>query len=276
MTTQGEHTPSPADRGTDEPSGAYRHRRVGPRRVVAWLAVGGVVAAGGWIITRPHPGDWIPGLGPSSKDAAKTPPVFGTPPPRAVTDTENFNVDTYFPAQRPVETAAYKGRRSGARQGQDCAEMLTAGLQDVLRESGCEGYLSASFTGIDKPVLSSVTVLRFADEGAAARAAQALRAKPGAVAFVQDGLLVPAPTPGATAKPGTAPRIDAVRRYVTVTSSRHPQGPAAPATTAPAPPAPTTPGAPVPQPTATVPPEQALDEATRALAHAAGSQFVWT
>ncbi|MGW6918447.1 hypothetical protein ACWGB8_32220 [Kitasatospora sp. NPDC054939] len=288
MTTQGERTPPPADQDTDEPSGAYRtyrRSRLGPRKAVAWMLVVGVVAAGGWIITRPHPGDWIPGLGPSSKEAARTPPVLGTPPPRTVTDTESFDVDSYFPAQRAVEAGGYKGKRSGARQGQDCAETLHEDAKELLKDLRCQGYLSVSFSGVEKPVLSSVTVLRFADEGAAAKAAAALRAKPGALQFIlPDAKPAPAPTTGATPKPGTAPRVDAVRHYVTVASSRSAEPAAAPvpAPTTPAGTAGATPGAPaatgqaVPPTASASPFEQLLDEATRVLSYTAGVPFAWT
>ncbi|MFE2720813.1 hypothetical protein [Kitasatospora sp. NPDC059327] len=275
MTTQGERTPSSGDQEQHEATrtaGAYRRPagRIGARRVVGWIVVVGVVAAGGWIITRPTPGDWIPGLGPTSKDAASTPPVVGSPPPRAATDPEGLNVDTLFPAQRVVEVGGYKGRRSGVRQGENCSETLQDRTQDLLRDSGCQAYLAVSFAGQEKPVLSSVTLLRFADQAAADRAAEALRAKPGAIAFIlQDASTAPA-QPAGTAKPGSEPRVAAVGHYVTVTSSRpvesHGPAPAGPAT-------PTTPvGVP-----STPPPggEQALDEATRAISYSAGAPFAW-
>ncbi|MFD0274171.1 hypothetical protein ACFVHB_09715 [Kitasatospora sp. NPDC127111] len=284
MTTQGERTPSPGDHGTtDRPAGAYRRpaRRIGARRAVGWIVVVGVVAAGGWIITRPTPGDFIPGLGPSTKDASKTPPVVGNPPPHSSADPEGLNVDTLFPAQRVVEVGAYKGRRSGVRQGENCTETLQDRTQDLLRESGCQGYLTVSFAGQDKPVLSSLTLLRFVDQASAAKAAEALRAKPAALAFIlPDASTAPA-LPAGTAKPGTEQRVEAVGRHVTVTSSRmaEPHGgtpsPTAAATTAPATPA--TPAIPVPVPsgTATVGPEQQLEEATRAVSYSAGAPFMW-
>ncbi|MFF2040570.1 hypothetical protein ACFVVX_09100 [Kitasatospora sp. NPDC058170] len=273
MTTQGERTPSPGDHGTEQPAGAYRARRLSARRAVGWIVVVGVVAAGGWIITRPTPGDFIPGLGPSSKEATKTPPVVGSPPPRTVTDPEGLNVDVYFPAQRPVEVGAYKGKRSGVRQGQNCAEALQDRTQDPLRDSGCQGYLTVSFTGQDKPVLSSVTVLRFGDEASAAKAAQALQAKPGALAFIlPDANTAPA-QPAGGARTGSEPRVEAVRFYVTVASSR-----LADAHTAAATPAATATGATplsVPPTTAPAGSEQMLEEATRAISYAAGAPFIW-
>ncbi|MFJ6621781.1 hypothetical protein ACIQOW_29920 [Kitasatospora sp. NPDC091335] len=282
MTTQGERTPTPGEgrdgragqrvgggAGTDGGTGRRRGRRLTARRAVGWVAVVGVVTAGGWIITRPMPGDYIPGLGPSTKDSEKTPRVVGAPPPP--TDPGALNVDNLFPAQRPVEVGAYKARRNGVRQGENCVEVLQDRAQDPLKDSGCQAYLTVSFTGQDRPVLSSVTLLRFPDQASAAKAADALRAKPGAVAFIlADASTAPAQAAGA--KAGGEPRIEAVGHYVTVTSSRPGDGrPAGSATGGTG--APTTP---VTAPTGTGPgSEQNLDEATRALSYAAGSPFVW-
>ncbi|MFJ7243585.1 hypothetical protein ACIQWA_02945 [Kitasatospora sp. NPDC098652] len=281
MTTQGERTPTPGEGqdgragqrtggGAEGAVGTGRRRglRLNGRRAVGWVAVVGVVAAGGWIITRPTPGDYIPGLGPSKADAARTPPVVGAPPP--VTDPEGLNADNLFPAQRPVEVAGYKARRGGIRQGEKCDEVLQDRTQELLKDTGCQAYLTVSFTGVDRPVLSSVTVLRFADQSTAARAADTLRGKPGVVAFMlADTNIAPAPSAG-SAKPGSEARVEAVGHYVTVTSSRagdaRPTGsPAAgtPAASTPAPGAPGTGG------------EPNLDEATRALSYAAGQPFVW-
>ncbi|MFF4378343.1 hypothetical protein [Kitasatospora sp. NPDC001547] len=284
MTTQGERTPTPgegregragqrvgggadADGGTDR---GRRGRRLTARRAAGWIVVVGVVAGGGWIITRPMPGDYIPGLGPSSKDSSATPRVVGTPPP--LTDPEALNVDNIFPAQRPVEVGAYKARRNGVRQGENCAEALQDRTQDPLKETGCQGYLAVSFSGQDRPVLSSVTLLRFPDQASAARAAEALRAKPGAVAFTLANAGTAPGLPPGGAKPGGEPRIEAVGHYVTVTSSRpgdeRPAGSPTVGTGAPTAPVPPTAGA-------TPGAEQGLDEATRALSYAAGSPFVW-
>ncbi|MFI2607660.1 hypothetical protein [Kitasatospora sp. NPDC018619] len=282
MTTQGERTTTPGE-GRDDRAGQRvgggadtgagtdrrrRGRRLTARRATGWIVVVGVVAGGGWIITRPTPGDYIPGLGPSSKDASATPRVVGAPPPR--TDPEALNVDNLFPAQRAVEVGSYKARRNGVRQGENCGEVLQDRAQDPLKDTGCQGYLTVSFTGQDRPVLSSVTMLRFPDQPSAARAADALRAKPGAVAFIlADTTTAPAQAPGA--RTGGEPRIEEVGHYVTVTSSRAagvPAGPAPSTAGTPTAPAPTAPGT---APTT----EQSLDEATRALSYAAGSPFAW-
>lgn len=284
MTTQGAHTPTPgegqdgqAGQRTDGGAGVAgsaaaadrrRGRRVTGRRAVGWVVMVGVVAAGGWIITRPTPGDYIPGLGPSKADSGRTPPVVGTPPP--TTDPEALNADNLFPAQRPVEAAGYKAKRNGIRQGKKCDEVLQDGTQELLKDSGCQAYLTVSFTGVDHPVLSSVTLLRFADQSTAARAADTLRGKPGAVAFIlADTNIAPAQSGGG--KPGGEPRIEAVGHYVTVTSSRagdaHPTGSGSPGV----------PGSSAPTPSSSAPGsgEPNLDEATRALSYAAGQPFVW-
>ena len=232
-----------------------------------------VVAGGGWVVSRPHPGDWIPGLGPSSADVSTTPPVVGNPLPPTDADPEALTADRYFPAQRTVEMGGYKGRRNGARQGQDCAETLRAREVDPLHDSGCQGYVTVSFSGVDRPaLLSSVTVLRFADDVSAEKAARALRAQQGgagALAFIlPDASAAPAPAAGARTVP--AERVEAVGHYLTVTASRladaravSPSGSAsAPAATA----------SPAAGPSA----EQQLDEATRAVSYAAGAQFTWT
>ncbi|MER7845994.1 hypothetical protein ABTZ03_18810 [Kitasatospora sp. NPDC096077] len=283
MTTQGEHTPTPGE-GQDgragqriggglgrataaEPAGPAdprRGRRLTTRRAVGWVVMVGVVVAGGWIITRPTPGDYIPGLGPSRKDADRTPPVVGSPPP--TTDPEGLNADNLFPAQRPVEVAGYKARRGGVRQGEKCDEVLQDRTQELLKDSGCRAYLTVSFTGVDHPVLSSVTLLRFADQSAAARAADTLRAKPGVVAFMlADTNIAPAQS-GGEAKPGSEQRIEAVGHYVTVTGSR--PGDSRPSGTA------STPASAGPTPSASAG-DFNLAEATRALSYAAGQPFVW-
>ncbi|MER7583969.1 hypothetical protein [Kitasatospora sp. NPDC097691] len=303
MTTQGERTPTPgegqdgragqrtgggADEGIGQDADRGRSRRLSGRRAAGWIVVIGVVVTGGWIITRPMPGDYIPGLGPSTKDSTKTPPVVGAAPPR--TDSETLSVDNYFPAQKPIEVGSYKARRTGARQGENCAEVLQDRAQDPLKDSGCQSYLAVSFSGQDRPVISSVTLLRFPDQVSAVKAAEALRAKPGSVAFIlADAGTAPALPAGA--KTGGEPRVETVGHYVTVTSSRTGDGRPAGSTpsstsTSGAPGTPGTPGsasgtgAPpggAPAPTGTPAPstEQILDEATRAISYAAGSPFMW-
>ncbi|MFC9330313.1 hypothetical protein [Kitasatospora sp. NPDC057015] len=295
MTTQGQRDPHPAAQTPEGRAARARQAsRALPARALGWCVVVAVVAGGGWIVSRPHPGDWIPGLGPSSSDAVRTPPVVGNPLPPTVTDPEGLTADRYFPAQRVVEMGSYKGRRNGARQGQDCAETLQSRELDPLQGSGCQGYVTVSFSSVDQPaLLSSVTVLRFPDDASAARAAQALRAEPGpadALAFIlpdASAAAVPVVQAGAT-KPATAGRVESVGHFLTVAVSRFAEprsatpSPTASGATAggtPAPGASTT--APVPaSPTASTPagptPKQLVDEATRAVSFAAGAQFIWT
>ncbi|MEV7023389.1 hypothetical protein [Kitasatospora sp. NPDC093558] len=282
MTTQGERTPTPGDGQAGQAgqrfgggAGAHRGGRLTVRRLVGWTVVLGVVAAGGWIITRPTPGDYIPGLGPSRKDAAKTPPVVGAPPPP--TDTEALNVETYFPSQRLIEFGAYKGKRNGARRGENCVEAQQDRTLELLKDSGCQAYLTVNFTGQDKPVLSSVTILRFTDQAAAGKAADALRGKPGALAFILPNADLDNSPAGAAAaaKPGAEPRVEAVGHYVTVTSSRLPADAHTPSASPSSAPGPAPTASPSPSGTPAPTPEQVLDEATRAVSYAAGSQFVW-
>ncbi|MFI6446006.1 hypothetical protein [Kitasatospora sp. NPDC050543] len=257
MTTQGERNPPPVGRPSRGPAEAHHAQRGGPRRALVWCAVIAVVAGGGWIVTRPHPGDWIPGLGPSSKDAAKTPPVVGNPQPSTVADPDGLTAERYFPAQRGIELGAYKAKRSGARQGQDCAETLQdRTVENPLAESGCRGYITVSFSELDRPVQSSVTVLQFTDEFSAEKAARTLQDKPALLAFIlPDASPAPAPTAGAKT-PATSVKVAAVRRYVTFTSSRFADAHGATGV----------PGA----------VEQQLDEATRALSFTVGQPFIWT
>ncbi|MFC8453658.1 hypothetical protein [Kitasatospora sp. NPDC057223] len=276
MTTQGHRDPQTPGQAVDgRPDRARPATRSTPVRVLGWCVVVAVVAGVGWIVSRPQPGDWIPGLGPSSADATKTPPVLGNPVPPTVTDPEGLTADRYFPAQRTIEADGYRGRRLGVRQGQDCAEVLQDRAVDPLHDSGCQGFIAVSFTGVDQPVYSSITVLRFADDAAAEKAAQALRVgegAPGAIAFIlPDASAAPAPAGGAKAV--RPPRVEAVGHYLTVTASRLADAhTTAPATASPG----ATGGAaasPAASPTVS---ESQLDAATRAISYAAASQFIWS
>ncbi|MFB7469536.1 hypothetical protein [Kitasatospora sp. NPDC056184] len=245
------------------------------RRAVGWVAVVGVVVAGGWIVTRPTPGDYIPGLGPSSKEASKTPPIVGDPQPRTVADPEALDVDTYFPAQKVVESGGYKGKRSGVRRGENCTEVLQDRTLELLREAGCKGYLAVSFTAQEKPVLSSITLLRFADAPSAAKAAESLRAKPGSVAFILPDASTAPGLPASLARPATEPRVELVGHYVTVTSSR-PTDTARGGTASGAPGPSGSPAGPLPVPSVSAANlDQLLDEATRAVSFTGGAPFVW-
>ncbi|GAA0671807.1 hypothetical protein GCM10010193_25110 [Kitasatospora atroaurantiaca] len=260
MTTQGEQEPRPA--GQDGDALAHTNRaRGGRRRVLAWCALAAVAAGGSWVVARPDPADLIPGLGRTSADAAKTVPAVGASPSQPLTEVQAFTAERYFPAQRGIEQDAFKARRTAARQGGDCAETLQDRAQDVLHQAGCQGYVSVGFTSLDQKVVSSVTVLRFADEAAAGKAWQTLQGKPEALAFVlSDAAPTPAPstststgtTPPNAAKPLTATQVKAVGHYVTVTTSRY-----------------------VDLRTANATPDTLLNDATRAVSFTAGAPFLW-
>jgi hypothetical protein len=249
MTTQGDTRSISAD---PDPAGEHlRSGSRGGRRLLIWCVALAVLGAGGWVVTRPNPGDWLPGLGPSSKDERA--PVLGTPAPTSATDPNPFTVDRYFPRDKSIDLDAYKGRRSGGRQGNDCNETLQDPTKTVLRDAGCQGYLAVSFSRLDGKVWTSVTVLRFADEQASAKAADLMRGQPGLLKFVQpDGsTAASSPTPGANNE--SAPRIGAVRHYVTITTSHFADGHAA-----------------------TGPADPDLTEATAAGAYTAEAAFMWS
>lgn len=208
-----------------------------------------VVGAVGWVVTRPNPGDWLPGLGPSSKDAANSSAVVGNPPPTSSADPNPFLADRYFPSTRLIDQNGYKARRSGGRQGSDCAETLQDSAKALLHATGCQGYLTVSFSRLDSKVLTSVTVLRFADDATGRKVAELLGQQPGALQFVMPDSTIAAPSPATKGQSTPAPRVEAAHRYVTVTTSRPADG-------------------------ATATPVE-LDEATRAASYTAGAAFVW-
>ncbi|MDH6114696.1 hypothetical protein P3T36_001048 [Kitasatospora sp. MAP12-15] len=250
MTTQGESHPIPAG-AEDGPGDGLGHRQVpGPssgqaltrelsqargragraglrsssRRVLGFgaavLAIGAVV----FVITRPHPGDWLPGLGPSSKDADRTPPVVGNPPATSLADPNPFTADRYFPATRLIDLNGYHAKRSGARQGNDCTETLQDRTRTILQGAGCQGYLTVSFSRTDGKVQSSVTILRFADDATGQKVAAELNAQPGLLAFMQPDTTIADPSPAAGAPVKSASRVEAVHHYVTVATSRFVDG----------------------------------------------------
>jgi hypothetical protein len=207
-----------------------------------------VLGAGGFVVSSPHPGDWLPGLGPSSKDKQLV--VVGSPAPTSATDPVPFTVDGYFPAAKPIEVNNYRGKRSGGRQGNDCAETLRDPAKNVLKDSGCQGYLAVSFSRADGKVLTSVTVLRFADEQQAAKAAALVNGQPGLFTFVLPDSSIATPSAAPGGKADLPPRVEAVRHYLTVTSSRFADGH---------------------PPTGADDPD--LNEATRAASYTAGAAF---
>ncbi|TQF01476.1 hypothetical protein E6W39_03465 [Kitasatospora acidiphila] len=254
MTTQGDES-SISDRAPGTPDAVRNGARGGSkRRIVAWCGAIAVLGAGGWVVSRPHPGDLLPGLGSTSQDVSV---VVGSPAPSSATDPNPFDVNRYFPQSKPVEVNNYKGKRSGARQSGDCNEVLQDAAKKLLKDAGCQGYMAVSISRGDTRVLTSVTVLRFADDGAAAKAAELLAGQGAVVRFVLPDATfagTPSPAPGAAAKSDPAPKVQAVRHYVTLTSSRFADGHA-----------PVTPQD-----------SQDLDEATRAGSYIAGTAFVWS
>ncbi|WP_371501836.1 hypothetical protein OG871_33075 [Kitasatospora sp. NBC_00374] len=252
MTTQGERTSSPADHQHHAAPARSRGRRVTGGRVALWAVLAGTAVAVGWVVTRPNPGDLLPGLGPTSDKPAVGTPAPGVAPAQPMTEAQAFLAERYFPAQRGIDQDGYKGRRTGARQGSDCAEILQDRAHDPLHDAGCQGYLGVSFTRLDQQVQSSVTVLRFADDASALKAEEALREATPALLFVQpEGVAAPT-APPAGKPPLTTHRVAAVGHYLTVTVSRFADlRSTAPDT------------------------EHGLDDATRVLANVAGLPFIW-
>ncbi|MFF7636818.1 hypothetical protein ACFZB9_27250 [Kitasatospora sp. NPDC008050] len=274
MTTQGDSHPIPAG-SDDAPSRVRSGVRGGPRRLLVGSVTVVALGAGGWIVSTPHPGDWLPGLGPSSKDLP-SPSVVGGPLPASSENPNPFDVNRLFPAARPIDLEAYKGRLAGARQGPDCAQALQDAAQNVLQDQSCQGYLAVEFSRQDGKVLTSSTVLRFASDQASAKVAQLMRGQGSVVRWVQaDGTFAaaspaaaapgsgtaPAPggptpvaPPGGTAKADQPPKVEAVRHYVTVTSSRFVDG-HSPVTTQ---------------------DQQDLDQATHAASYTVDAAFIWS
>ncbi|PYC76688.1 hypothetical protein C7C46_22220 [Streptomyces tateyamensis] len=252
MTTQGDSRSIP-DGPAEIPGSVRNGARSGftRARLIGWGGAVVLLGAGGFVVASPHPGDWLPGLGPSSKD--KPVSVVGNPAPTSATDPVPFTVDGYFPVAKPVEVNAYKAHRSGGRQGNDCAETLRDPAKNVLKDSGCQAYLAVSFSRQDTRVLTSVTVLRFADEQQAAKAAALVNGQPGLFTFVLPDSSIAAPSAAPGGKPDLPTRVEAVERYLTITSSRFADGH---------------------QPAGADDPE--LSEATRAVSYTAGmSVFSW-
>ncbi|KJK57572.1 hypothetical protein UK12_15595 [Saccharothrix sp. ST-888] len=156
-----------------------------------------VAATGaGWIATSSSKGDLIPGLGRTGSDLGKTLPAGGTASGEPLTEAQAFAPDYYFPLQRAIELDGYKARRTAARDGEDCGEVFQDRTRNVLRDIGCESYLAVGFSQADQPVVTSLTVLRFADETSARKALDALKDDPGAVSFLTpEAANPPAPSP---------------------------------------------------------------------------------
>lgn len=239
MTTQGRAGRPAADMPADP-------RRAGPgrRRIALLCALVAAVLGTGWQVVRLVPGDAATG--------GSTPvPVAGVTPTEPLTEAQSFTADWYFPAQRQIDQDGFQARRSGTAQGTDCAAVLKDRTSDVLHGSGCQGYLTVSFTSLDQKTLGSVTVLRFDDAAAAQHAAALLGNRPAdTVAFLlPDGTPPPQPATAAVAAPQTAGRVEAVGHYLAVTAARYADGRTAP--------------------------DPALDTAERAVAYTAAQSFLW-
>ncbi|RKE23097.1 hypothetical protein [Streptomyces sp. TLI_171] len=206
----------------DAPAGEPRppagHRAVGERRRLAALwGVVAVLAAGGvWVVATPHHKDGTPGATPSGSGTAAA--VLPGQPAPPLTESQSFNAERYFPVQRAYDLEAYRAHRTAARDGADCLAVQRDKAHDVLDALDCKGWLGIALTRTDPAVITSVTVLRFADAAAAAKAVQAVRDHAAAFEFTYpDGLFAPAEG----VKPMAATRVDLVGHHITLTVSRY-------------------------------------------------------
>ncbi|GLW52148.1 hypothetical protein [Kitasatospora phosalacinea] len=195
------------------------HRAVGERRRLALLwSVVAVLAAGGvWVVaTSPHQGETATGT--PSGDKLQTTAVVVGHPAQPLTESQSFVAERYFPAQRAYEYDGYRARRSGSREGADCAAVQNDKTRNVLAGLDCQGWIGVALTRGDQPVISSVTVLRFLDEGAAAKALPTVRDKAAAFEFTYpEGLFAPAEG----VEPMSATRVELVGHHITLTVSRY-------------------------------------------------------
>ncbi|KQV17185.1 MULTISPECIES: hypothetical protein [unclassified Kitasatospora] len=204
MTTQGER---------------HTHRAHGSRRrTIALCSVGAVAITLGVVVAKT--GDWLEGAGRTIQVVSSD----SVPPVQPLSEKDFFVAERYFPAAKPIEQDGFKALRTAGRQGEPCVETMADRARDVLRDTGCLGYVTVGYLREDRQVTSSVTVLRFADQAGAEKARQVLAADSTAIAFVTaDPAATPAasgsPSPGA-AKPVTSTQVEAVGHYLTVTSSR--------------------------------------------------------
>ncbi|QKW23379.1 hypothetical protein HUT16_33670 [Kitasatospora sp. NA04385] len=194
------------------------HRAVGERRRLAalWSVVGVLAAGGVWVVSTPDHRN-AGAAAPSGDKAVTAPAVAGQPAP-PLTESQSFVAERYFPAQRAYEYDNYRAHRSASREGTDCKDVQGDKTRDVLADLACQGWIGVALTRGDQPVVSSVTVLRFLDAGAAAKALQTVREKAGDFEFTYpDGLLAPA----ANAQPMSATKIELVGHHITLTVSRY-------------------------------------------------------
>ncbi|MFD8478488.1 hypothetical protein [Kitasatospora sp. NPDC059673] len=214
MTIQGD-----APAGADEDLPVTGHRAIGERRrlAVLWSVVAVLAAGGVWVVSTPHPGDILPGLGPTSTlpaAAAAAPGQVAKP----LTEPQAFGAERYFPAQRAYEYDAFKARRTAARDGADCQGVQIDKSHNLLEKLDCQGWLGVALTRNDQPVISSITVLRFNDRDAAARAVQTVREHAAEFEFTfPDGLVAPA----AGIRPMAATQVELVGHHITIAVSRY-------------------------------------------------------
>ncbi|MFJ6217331.1 hypothetical protein ACIQGZ_28960 [Streptomyces sp. NPDC092296] len=262
MTQQGEGTAphrDPAQAGSageGGPRGHARSRRRGSPRLwaaVSFLLVGSLAV----VLWMDRSGESLLGGFGDSQDAAGTRPTAGAAAaPTGSAAPDGFAVEQYFPAKDTLGVGTAKAARSAAQQGTDCAKVVTGRSASRVRKIGCAGYIGATYTRTDGEVFTTVTVLRFKDDTSAREAAEVLTGNASDVAFVlpETTATDEDETPPPVMPPANArfSRVAAVRSYVTVTSSAFRDGH---------------------QPTAVD--QEQLAQATRTVAHAAGSQFVW-
>ncbi|MFC8723266.1 hypothetical protein [Kitasatospora sp. NPDC057198] len=202
---------------TDDEQPPTGHRAVGERRrlvalwgVVAALAVGGV-----WVVSTPRQGA-ASGAAAGNKPAAA--PAVAGHPEQPLTESQSFVAERYFPAQRSYEYDDYRAHRSASREGADCGAVQEDKGRDVLADLACQGWIGIALTRSDQPVISSVTVLRFLDAGAAAKALGPVREKAAAFGFTYpDGVLPPAEG----VVPMAAVKVELVGHHITLTVSRY-------------------------------------------------------
>ncbi|MFJ1754933.1 hypothetical protein [Kitasatospora sp. NPDC088134] len=206
----------------DPPAGDPRpptgHRVVGERRrqVAMWGVVAALAAGGVWAVSTPHRNDGASGATPSGSGTVAA--AVPGQPVAPLTESQSFTAERYFSAQRAYEFDTYRARRTAARDGADCLAVQADKTGDLLEELGCQGWLAVALTRTDQPVITSVTVFRFADAAAAAKAVQTVRDRAAGFEFTYpDGLLAPA----ANLRPMAATRVELVGHYLTLTVSRY-------------------------------------------------------
>ncbi|MGW4803225.1 hypothetical protein [Kitasatospora sp. NPDC004272] len=193
------------------------HRAAGERRRLAalWGAVAVLAAGGVWVVSNPHQGD--ASGAPAGDKPAAAPAAAGQPAP-PLTESQSFVAERYFPAQRAYEYDGYRARRSASREGADCKDVQRDRGRDVLADLACQGWIGVALTRADQPVVSSVTVLRFLDAGAAAKALPVVREKVADFGFTYPDEVLP---PAGDAEPMSVAKVELVGHHITLTVSRY-------------------------------------------------------